>query len=54
MRKLPVVLICRTASGLRHTSDTPHIDGVLCPIRGALRDRHERWMRDAMDEGDIN
>jgi len=24
------------------------------PIRGALRDRHERWERDAMDAGDVN
>jgi hypothetical protein len=22
---------------------------VSCPIRGAFRDRHERWVRDAMD-----
>jgi len=28
MRKLPVVLICRGAGGLRHTSDTSHIDAV--------------------------
>jgi hypothetical protein len=37
MRKLPVVLICRGASGLRHTSDTSHIDAVPPRKRGASR-----------------
>jgi hypothetical protein len=54
MRKLPVVLICRRQHALRRSNDTLHIDAVPCSIRGALRDRHERWMRDAMDAGGIS
>jgi hypothetical protein len=49
MRKLPVVLLCRRrracAVGQIRSTDfaVPH------PPRGALRDRHECWARDAMD-----
>jgi hypothetical protein len=50
MRKLPVVLICHRPHALRRSPDTPHIDAVPCPTRGALRDRHDvgrgmRWTR---------
>jgi hypothetical protein len=30
-----------------------HMSLRPAPIRGAFRDRHERWRRDAMDEGGI-
>jgi hypothetical protein len=49
MRKLPVVLICRKPPVLPKTPNQPHIRSVPCPLRGALRDRHERWVRDAVD-----
>jgi hypothetical protein len=46
---LPVVPIGRR----RFACDVGQITGtssrVPCPIRGAFRDRHERWSWDAMD-----
>jgi hypothetical protein len=49
MRKLPVVPICRRPLLLRRRAN--HNDPLARPAaaRGALRDRHERWKRDAMD-----
>ncbi len=49
MRKLPVVLICRMPVGLPKTPNQPHISRRPASSRGALRGRHERWVRDAMD-----
>jgi hypothetical protein len=49
MRKLPVVPICRTSWPLRCRANQNEHPRVPPPIRGALRDRHERWKRDAMD-----
>src|SRR5215470_5133316 len=45
MRKLPVVHISACAVG-QITTMLPRVPYL---IRGALRDRHERWERDAMD-----
>src|SRR6516164_945735 len=33
----------------RNTQISGFLTSVLLPQRGALRDRHERWQRDAMD-----
>jgi hypothetical protein len=44
MRKLPVVQIPLAPSGKSQRSSAR-----LAATRGALRDRHERWERDAMD-----
>ena len=44
MRKLPVVQFSLASSG-----KSPRSFARLAPTRGALRDRHERWKRDAMD-----
>jgi hypothetical protein len=41
---LPIVPTCRIPSGLPNFHSS-----VLLPQRGTLRDRHERWERDAMD-----
>ena len=49
MRKLPVVLICRMRMALPETPNQLHIRSVPPRLRGALRDRHERWVRDAVD-----
>jgi hypothetical protein len=49
MRKLPVVPICRTLWPLRCRANQNEHPRIPPPIRGALRDRHERWKRDAMD-----
>jgi len=49
MRKLPVVLICRRPVALPKTPNQPHISRRPASSRGALRGRHERWVRDAMD-----
>ena len=46
---LPVVPLCRTQPRLPCELDTLHLRVVPRSSRGALRDRHERWVRDAMD-----
>ena len=49
MRNLPVVLICRMATALPNTPNQLHVSACPVPTRGAYRDRHGRWVRDAMD-----
>jgi hypothetical protein len=49
MRKLPVVPICRMSAALRCRANQNDARACLAPIRGAARDRHGRWERDAMD-----
>src|SRR5262245_31270132 len=49
MRKLPVVPICRTTWPLRCRANQNEHPRVPPSIRGTLRDRHERWKRDAVD-----
>jgi len=49
MHKLPVVPICRTSLGLRCRANQNDSLARLAPTRGALRDRHGRRLRDAMD-----
>jgi len=49
MRKLPVVLICRMSLVLPKTPNQQHRSARPVPLRGAFRDRHGRWVRDAMD-----
>src|SRR5438477_6502619 len=49
MRNLPVVLICRMATALPNTPNQLHVSACSVPTRGAYRDRHGRWVRDAMD-----
>src|ERR1700730_15125761 len=49
MRKLPVVPICRNPAVLRLPPNQPQIWQHPVPARGAYRDRHGRWVRDAMD-----
>ena len=46
---LPVVPICRRRPRLPEAPETLHVRPVPRLSRGALRDRHERWVRDAMD-----
>src|SRR5947207_12746134 len=52
MRNLPVVLICRMATALPNTPNQLHVSACPVPTRGAYRDRHGRWVRDAMDASD--
>jgi len=49
MRKLPVVLLCRRPTALPKTPNQRHISRRPASPRGAFRDRHERWVRDAVD-----
>jgi hypothetical protein len=49
MRKLPVVPLCRRPAVLLETPNQPHPSAHPVPPRGAYRDRHGRWVRDAMD-----
>jgi hypothetical protein len=49
MRKLPVVPICRTSVPLRCRANQNDPSRVPHSPRGAFRDRHGRWARDAMD-----
>jgi hypothetical protein len=49
MRKLPVVLICRTPLVLPKTPNHQHPSRHPALSRGAYRDRHGRWVRDAVD-----
>jgi hypothetical protein len=49
MRKLPVVPICRMRAALSKDPNQQHICAVPLSQKGALRDRHERRKRDAMD-----
>jgi hypothetical protein len=46
---LPVVPICRTSLALRCRANHNDALARLAPIRGAARDRHGRWVWDAMD-----
>jgi hypothetical protein len=46
---LPVVPICRSPARLPPTPETLHVRSHPVPTRGAYRDRHGRWARDAMD-----
>ena len=46
---LPVVPTCRRLFACDVGQITFRSLRVPCPIRGAYRDRHERWTRDAMD-----
>ena len=52
MRKLPVVPICRMRAALSKDPNQQHICAVP-PLQGALRDRHERRKRDAMDASGV-
>ena len=49
MRKLPVGLFCRNPTALPLPPNQRQIRRVPPSPRGALRDRHERWVRDAVD-----
>jgi hypothetical protein len=49
MRKLPVVPICRNPTALPLPPNQRQISPRPALTRGAYRDRHERWVRDAMD-----
>ena len=49
MRKLPVVPICRTSLALRCRANQNDALACLAATRGALRGRHGRRLRDAMD-----
>jgi hypothetical protein len=49
MRELPVAPICRKVNLLPVTPNQWHFAVLPCPLKGALRDRHECWARDAMD-----
>ena len=49
MSKLPVVLTCRRRVRLPDDPDTLHVSVIPRSLRGAFRDRHERWAREAMD-----
>jgi hypothetical protein len=46
---LPVVPICRTSLALRCRANHNDDFARLAPIRGAARDRHGRWVWDAVD-----
>ena len=46
---LRVVPICRRRLRLYDEPDTLHLPHVPRSHKGALRDRHERWARDAVD-----
>jgi hypothetical protein len=46
---LPVVPICRRREVLLKIGIDDIFPRIPCPQRGALRDRHECWARDAMD-----
>jgi len=46
---LPVAPICRTSFSLRRRANQNDALACLALIRGAARDRHGRWERDAMD-----
>ena len=52
MRKLPVVPLCRRPAALLNTPNQQHPSARPVPTRGAYRDRHGRWVRDAMDASD--
>jgi hypothetical protein len=52
MRKLPIVPICRMRAALSKDPNQQHICAVP-PPQGALRDRHERRKRDAMDASGV-
>jgi hypothetical protein len=49
MRELPVAPACRRRRACLVGQITSTLPGIPRPCRGALRDRHERWLRDAMD-----
>ncbi len=46
---LPVVSICRNPTALILPPNQKHFPRCPASIRGAFRDRHERWVRDAVD-----
>ena len=46
---MPVVPICRIPTGIAFFPKSERSFAHPGSARGALRDRHERWMRDAMD-----
>ena len=46
---LPVVPICRIPTGIAFFPKSERSFAHPVSTRGALRDRHERWKRDAMD-----
>src|ERR1700760_205517 len=48
MSILPVVLICRTRACLPRRANHWFQSSRLASTRGAYRDRHGRWMRDAV------
>jgi hypothetical protein len=43
MRELPVVPTCRTYQRLCRRANHKHISAHPASVRGALRDRYERW-----------
>jgi hypothetical protein len=49
MRILPVVPICRNPTGVAIAPKSPAQSAHPVLSRGAARDRHGRWERDAMD-----
>jgi hypothetical protein len=49
MHNLPVVPMCRRRAALFKTPNQHHPSACPAPTRGAYRDRHGRWVRDAMD-----
>jgi hypothetical protein len=49
MRKLPVVPLCRSRALLLETPNQYHLSRYPASPRGAYRDRHGRWVRDAVD-----
>jgi hypothetical protein len=49
MRKLPVVPMCRSEARLWRRANHKHLLARPAPTRGALRGRHGRWKRDAVD-----
>jgi hypothetical protein len=48
MRKMPVVLLCRRWSRLCRRANQIYDSRHPALSRGAYRDRHGRWARDAM------
>jgi len=49
LRELPVVPICRIPTGVAMSGKSERWSARPAATRGALRDRHGRWKRDAMD-----
>jgi hypothetical protein len=49
IRNLPVAPACRTRSRLRRRANHAHLFAHPAALQRAFRDRHERWLWDAMD-----